>query len=776
MRGLLFLLLVVAACGEDHTTTIKCGMGTSGTLTAGGSVEVTKGDDLTGAAIAADTHTTLPAADVTIACAADIAPPGFTPLGPAVSFGAEGTWSDRAFLLTLPYKAARLPKHATSGAVRIVAKRATGAAYFPPVANRELDDKDAYASRATFKGSELTTYQVVAAETAGTEEMQQFGWNAIIGVSMGGNAAMTLGLKHPDKFDVIVDLGGEPGPSTVYTLGMVRKFIFGGFCTKDDEAAGRGLVGQLCPAHTDKPEQYEIESDFEHMLYQMGDGVGLTLSRNLYMKGVRDMGRALGNPALYNPANAYAPPGVDFSWLSQSPAQRCSTPIVLKNFYDREFNPDGSKDVITFCDGGFTAPALGTFDGTVAQTNPVEMALAVDLNKNGKRDAGEPVITNAYEPFSDVGTDGKADKDEPGYNATTNPDPDGDDYHYLRNPLGTENNGVFDPGEPFEDVGLDGVAGTCQEPATGCYDVGEGNGTWDLSPNVKRWYDSDLQVRLAALTPDQRHHMSMWFDAGIRDFLNASVSANQAIGQAMATGELPFQVFDGFGGIVPGATDATYDFTETAWADIAHNGYLRYGNPDASASEIMGGDGRHVGTANQIIYRIETGFSFIDHRLPDGDRDDALDGGVLMKGLTFTSPHTNRASPYALSLPPGYNDPANATHRYPVVYVLHGYGQQPDDLISLSAVIANHMIATEPLATRIQKFIIVYVDGRCRPEADEAGGSAVPPGGDGCEGGTFYMDSPLGGTARMEQNLLDLMDYIDQTYRTRGASAAKVTD
>ena len=94
-------------------------MGTSGTLTAGGSVEVTAGDDLTGAAITADTHTTLPSGEVSIACAPDIAPAGFTPLGPAVSFGAEGTWSDRAFLLTLPYKAARLPKNATHAAVRI---------------------------------------------------------------------------------------------------------------------------------------------------------------------------------------------------------------------------------------------------------------------------------------------------------------------------------------------------------------------------------------------------------------------------------------------------------------------------------------------------------------------------------------------------------------------------------------------------------------------------------------------------------------------------------
>ncbi|HSN27516.1 MAG TPA: hypothetical protein VLT45_14575 [Kofleriaceae bacterium] len=774
MRGISLLIVGAAltACGEDHSTAIKCGTGTSGALAAGGSIEVTAGQDLTGAAIAADSHVTLPTAAVSIACAADIAPTGFTPLGPAVTFGPDA-WSDRPFDLTLPYKAARLPKHAPNGAVRIVAKPANGPAFFPAVTNRTLDDHDAYASRAAFRASELMTYQVVAADDAGTPRMETFGGNAIIGVSMGGNAAMTIGLKHPDKFDVIVDLGGEPGPSMIYSLDMVRTFLFGGFCTAADETAGHGMVGQLCPAHTTKPEQHEIESDYEHMVYQMGDGVGLTLSRNLYMKASRDLGRALGNPALYNPANAYAPPGVDFSYFAQDAATRCANPVILKNFHDREFNPDGSKDVITFCDGGDTQPALGVFDPAAAQTNPAELLLAVDLNGNHKRDAGEPVITNAYEPFSDVGTDGKADKDEPGYDAATNPDPDHDDYHYLRNPLGTEGNGNHDEGEPFEDVGIDGVAGTCTAgTGSDCYDYGEGDGQWTLSPNVQRWYDSDLQVRLAALTPEQRRHVSMWFDAGIRDFLNAGVSANQAIGQAMATGELPFSVYDTFGGINPGSTEATYDFTETQWPDIAQNGYLRYGNADASATDIMNGDGRHVGTANEIIYRIETGFSFIDHRLPDGDRDDALDGGVLMKGLTFTSPHTGRVSPYALSLPPGYNDPANANKRYPVVYVLHGYGQQPDDLIALSAIIANHMISTEPLATRIQKLIIVYVDGRCRPDAN---GVPVPAGGDGCEGGTFYLDSPLGGTAQMETNLLDLMAYIDTTYRTRGTTQSAVT-
>jgi len=105
--------------------------------------------------------------------------------------------------------------------------------------------------------------------------------------------------------------------------------------------------------------------------------------------------------------------------------------------------------------------------------------------------------------------------------------------------------------------------------------------------------------------------------------------------------------------------------------------------------------------------------------------------------------------------------------------VLHGYGQQPDDLVALSAVIANHMIATEPLETRIQKFIMVFVDGRCRPGSN---GVPVDMTGDQCEQGTFYVDAPLGGKARAETNMMELMDHIEATYRTKQASAAEVAN
>ena len=776
-------IAALAACGDDPTTTIKCGSGTRGLLIATGPITVTDsgGADLRGAAIGAGAGTTIPSVPVTIECAADIAPAGFSPLGPAVTFGGEGTVSERPFLLTLPYKAARMPKDAERRHVRIVAKRATGEPFFPMVSNRKVDDEDRYASRAAFKASELTTYQVVIADDAGTPETRQFGWRAITGISMGGNAAMAIGLRHPDKFDSIADIGGEPGPSMVYTLGMVRDHLFGGFCTKADEMAGRGNVGQLCPKTPDAG-QFEIGADFEHMITQSGDGVGLTLKRHLYMKASRDLARALSNPALYNPTNAYAPPGIDASYFQIPAATRCAAggQVVLDDFYDREFNPDGQKPVITFCDGNDSA-ALGNavFDPNVPADDPAELLLAVDLNGNGKRDAGEPVVTNAYEPFSDVGTDGVPSSAEPGYDAATNPDPNGDDYHSIRNPLGTEHNGNYDAGEQYEDIGLDGVAGTCQVGQTpgsgvgGCYDFGEGNGHWDLSPNVARWYENDLMVRLAALTEEQRHHVALWFDAGIRDFLNNSVSTNAAVGQALAKYNLPFGIYDNFSILDGGVTDTAYDFLDVKWADVPKNGYLRYGDPDAAPDKIMNGDGRHVGTANQIIYRAQTAFGWMNQRWPDGDYEETYDAGQLLKDLSFVSPKTGRTNPFGLFLPPGYNKPENAGKHYPVIYFLHGYGQEPKDLVDLSSVFALNMIATNPIESRFQKFIIVYVDGRCRPNVD---GTPVDPTGDQCEGGTFYLDAPLGGLARMETNLLDLMDYIDANYRTKASSAASVTD
>jgi len=789
---LLLTTCFTSACGDDEgSLEIVCGEGTTGTLSATNAVVVEGGaaDDLAGAALAAEAATTVPAGEVSIACGeSDIVPAGYVALGPPVTFGPQGTWSNRPFTVTLPYKAARLPEGAGRRHVRIVAKRhiGDGTPFFPPVSNRAIDDEDPYASRVSFRGSELVTYQVVAPENAGQTVTRHYTYRAIAGISMGGNASLSIGLRNQDRFDFVMDMGGEPGPSMKYSMSFIREYLFGGFCTDADQQASRGNVGELCLnlQRAVFADQFERKSDYEHMLYEEGDGVGLTLDRELYIKASRDLSRAFGNPAHYNVDNPYLPPGVPDSLMDVVPAERCANPVVLHDFFDREFNPDGSHDVITYCDGGDSPTlGLGVFDPDRPQNNPAEILLALDLNSNGVRDPGEPVITNAYEPFEDVGSDGIADADETGplgaYDPITNPDPAGDNYHYLRNPLGTEGNWHRDEGEPFEDVGIDGVADTCQQGedpgaagVAGCYDYGEGDGEWTLSPNLERWYQSDLSVILAGMTEAERSRMNIWIDAGIRDFLNAAVSANVGFGVVTAQYGLEGGVYDDFLPLQPPEFGQRYDFARIRWQDLPRNIYVRYGNPDATEDQILSGDGRHVGTASEIVNRVTTSFAWLNAQWPNGDRESIPRAGQIIDDLSFTPPTTGRETPFGLFLPPGYDDPENADTTYPVVYFLHGYGQDPNDLVILSAVFENYM--TNPDWTpeeRFQKFIIVYVDGRCRPKVS---GVPVDPSGDQCEQGTFYMDAPLGTPAQMETNMLELMDYIDANYRTKAAEDVEI--
>ncbi len=131
----------------------------------------------------------------------------------------------------------------------------------------------------------------------------------------------------------------------------------------------------------------------------------------------------------------------------------------------------------------------------------------------------------------------------------------------------------------------------------------------------------------------------------------------------------------------------------------------------------------------------------------------------------FTAPSTGRTGPVAVVLPPGYNRPEYADVDYPVVYLLHGYGQDPEDLVSIGIVIWNFMISrTIAEAERLQKMIFVFPDGRCRNGE--------------CVKGTFYTDAPEGTPdgAQMETFMLDLMDHMDANYRTRDSETHTVIE
>ncbi|MCK7502669.1 MAG: hypothetical protein MZV70_00280 [Desulfobacterales bacterium] len=125
-----------------------------------------------------------------------------------------------------------------------------------------------------------------------------------------------------------------------------------------------------------------------------------------------------------------------------------------------------------------------------------------------------------------------------------------------------------------------------------------------------------------------------------------------------------------------------------------------------------------------------------------------------------------RVSPYWMILPPGYHTEAYATTRHPVVFFLHGYGQDPQDMVT-SAIIFQELddpaVAPRGPADAEADH---GLPGRALPRARRArrttSGSA--------SAGTFYADSIRPEGPQAETILFERMDYIDDNYRTKAAT------
>lgn len=707
--------------------------------------------------------------------ASDLAVDGFTVAGSAYAAGGSGPFPHGVDYV-LPYATSKVGNDAD---VVVLLKRGNAPAHAAAVSNIVVERAH---GKVHFHAPDVATFQIAVATGAGQKTTRHYVYRAVAGVSMGGLGSSINFWRHPERYDVIGVMGADPGPDLTYTLGMIHDYFLAGFCTASD---GVSMIGQLCPPKRKLlADQGENMSTFEAFHYEAGEGVGLTLRRSLYVRANRDLARALGNGAYYNPDSLYLPPGVPASTLAQTNATACAQPVVLKKFYDARYNPDGSKDVITFCDGNDSAAnGLGKLDPSVPAMDPTQILLAVDVNGNGKRDSGEPVILQGNEPWDDVGVDGVADKDEPGYDPTTNPDPNGDDYHYLWNPNGTENNWRYDKGEPFKDLGLDGVpmsVGGC--PAVSgvqnCYDYGEGNGVFDYAPGAANWRAHDPRTNLEALGAADLSRIDTWYDAGIRDFFNAQVSTNSLMGALLAKAT-PARTWDGFPAMLGFAPSDENGFNQTKvdWNSLGRHVYVRYGDPDAAQATVeASGDGRHVGTATQAVHRVQALLNFLARTWPNGDTKIPSvvgDSSQLNINAMFNGSN-NRNSPYTIILPPGYFAPENANTRYPVMYFMHGYGMDPMGIAQLSVIAKNAMLdPNQTDATRMAKFIMVLVDARCRPGGD-VNTAPLPTNGDLCEEGTFYTDHP-DGTAKAETELIELQNYIDSAYRTKQPADIPIT-
>jgi hypothetical protein len=745
-----------------------CAMGTTamGMLRPGARVSGAAGTPLSAASIAAPmtAGSAVPAQTVSIACAADQVPDGFTAIGPAVSFGPSMRKFLREIPITLPANPALvLPRYELQVEVTYTAP-GLRTARVVPVANLRFTQDG---TGITFDTPKMGTYQAVIRTGLGTRTVRRrYNYHAILGVSMGAIGTSILASQYRDRFDYIAPLGGPA--DWAWFGGYFKDFHLGGFCTE----AQRAMLGAACDrASNDRtpesPDLWAVDQNFEFWNYPDGrGGQGGTFDRRSYVNILRDLTHMFGNGPLQSTDNSFMPRGIAVSEGTRTDAERCATPVTLMNFFDDEYNPDGNYPVITFCDGNRTAAHAGEFAGGQG-TFPFEVSLAVDRNRNGVRDRGEPVLRNFTEPFSDVGTDGVASAMEPGFNADTNPDPAGDDYDRQFNPGGTEGNVVRDEGEPYQDLGLDGVR--CPMGRMCPYDVGEGNGRFDTTVGVSRFLTRNPRQIFATTPRAEAERVGVWADGGTRDLFNFGAVANHFVG-AWAQQQQDLHYYNNFSSLntshpIPANTDEGFEFLDVDWARVPRHAMMRYGFEDAAEDALQMGDGGHVGTISQVANRIYAALWRTQANWPNLDRtivpvqNTSDDAGRCANGYSctfdFRSMRTGRSAPVGIALPPGYHRAENAGMRYPVVFLLHGYGMDASSLIPSGVLLRNYMSSSDVGSwQRPGKFILVFPDGRCRE-------------GDNCLRGTFYTNSPFSDTVQMEQFFLDLSDFVDANFRVR---------
>ncbi len=808
----------------------------------------------------------VPTFDASISCGSEMAGslPGYVAISPAVTFApaaplSEATPLRRELDFAIPVNPADFPVAARMRHLEVLFSNVKAKTPRPiSIASPRIESTSDGNYVLRFSSPWFGTYQAAVKSDAGTRtRTRHLTHRAVIGISMGGGGAATFGFHHHDEFDAIGPMGG---PSDWTWLGwFVEHYALGGFCT----AANPNCT---LPAPSDYPssDTYAHTEDFNHWWYEAGNGNGGHFPRSDYEQIFTDLAIQRGNPNGDNddpdqthmsifPAGPKStdpwvlgdttglPNGTNCAFTlspisqdanhdteqaiaTQCAKTRCDAAhafVIPSGYYDDEYNPDGSQQVISVCDGNQLGSAnndaASPYENTFVppspdQAYPLSLGLAVDLNKNGVRDENEPVIRSGHEPWSDTGVDGLADANEPGYDAATDPDPSGDDYDPYINPTGTEDDHRYELGEPFQDYGLDGVPNTKSSP----WDKGEGNGVFDISRGLQAFYDIDPHSILrgmssAKMTDDDLARFSIWSDGGVRDLFNFAAVATHLSG-AIASRRTsdghaiqPVAFYNNFS-MLPGEDPTQPDNFVPAtirWADLAAAPSLRYGTVDATASQIQQGDGQHVGTGAQILYRVEAAFYFVAHQWPDADRlltnpsNDNLETvspNVLCDAsnlagcceatghceATFTGPKSGRTGPIAITLPPGYANEDNRVRgvRYPVVFVLHGYGQKPEDLEALQLISNNFMNdGNRSYENRLAKFIAVYVDGRCR-EGTAPGGSqaGTPQGQPECIQGGFYTDSTRPGGALFDTWFDELVQYVDQNYRTMPPSDVTVTE
>jgi len=290
----------------------------------------------------------------------------------------------------------------------------------------------------------------------------------------------------------------------------------------------------------------------------------------------------------------------------------------------------------------------------------VEVLLALDSNGNQKRDSGEPILKQSYEPFTD-----------------------------------TNGNGIHDPGEPFADTGLDGV------PGTG--DRGEDDREFTYNPNHDHFIAEDPLSRAGRLSFAVLQGLNLYIDAGTEDEFQFNIHADNFVDTLNDRG-LVFRVENGFPEDFPGISH----FDEKRVYVRYPGGHVGFDKENIGLSFVQAKQG--IEGAIVVANRFTTLFSFVSDHFTGGSFGtnpyELLLYPSKMRVVSFNSPSLNRRMKFGLYLPPGYT--RSRTNYYPVLYILLGYNMSVDGMANawIKSVLDGLILTGE-----MQKMIIVIPDG-----------------------------------------------------------------
>jgi hypothetical protein len=661
-------------------------------------------------------------------------------------------------------------------------------------------------------------------------ETRRYTFRAVAGMSMGAIGASFLagyGDNHA-KFDAVGSMGG-PMDAT-YFLDAFERLQTGGFCTHAqlvalaaENPAALNDPGALdCGAP--RTRWYETPQTMNRWRYTANGG---DFDRSSYVNLFHDLALGLGNPLSYNADSSFFPHPA-FTKAEFERSDLCDRPVVVERVYNREHNPDGSYPAISFCEGqapiyycgdaaktpmdwcaGVTpqafcesrgAPLLeatdsrnpdlfyarkGVFEPCRPGREKLGIALAVDYNRNGRRDWHEPIIVNARERYRDFGADGCPNAQEDGRGGCSGGgaggDPNHDDYD-LENPLGLEGDGLWEAGEPYDDDGLDGVPGTA-----GFGDFGEGNGRYDEGPNRARFLATDLRRRYLRMTPAERARLDYYADGGIRDVFNLGLSADHLTGVMRALEPDATRKYTDFLQI-PALDPAGWedDFFYAARADFSRfgrNAFVRYGLEHPTDAQLRLGDGDHVGTNAQVIDRFQTFIMWLSTRWDGvlGPSEARTRGETRSERIDYFSEALGALRTINVALPPGYD--TETDRRYPLLLLGHGYGMDAASMANIAIIFTALMDAGD-----VRPMIIAFPSGRCcyeragerdcRDEQDDGRGFSERDGWKSqCTKGNFYVNRQgygPGDEVAYGDAVIELMDVIGSKYRLLGEQTVPV--